>query len=232
MGLDLTTEEEKRIRQKVLKTHDLLQQKYGKLARKCRPNPLDELVHTIVSQNTTETSSEDTFYQLKKKFSDWENLMSASLEDISKAIKGGGLNQTKALRIKRILKRIHRDRGDLSLDFLKDLECREAFKYLVSFKGVGSLTASCVLLFSLNKPVMPVNPHIERVSKRLGWTGSRSQDDEIRALLGKVIPSYILQSLYAQIMKHARMTCKMVKPSCDSCVIRLHCDYFSKMRDK
>lgn len=230
MSIEITNEEEKRIRVKVLKIHDLLQEKYGKQVRNSKANPLDELILTVLSQNTTQAHSQTAFDKLKKKFRNWEALMNIPAEEISRAIQAGGLNRTKALRLKRILKRIYKDRGSLSLDFLKEMEAREALKYLVSIKGVGSRTASSVLLFSLNKSVMPINTHVERVSKRLGWIWNHASLEDAQEIFHRVAPRYLIMGLFSQLVKHGRVICKVKKPNCQCCVVRHDCDYYRQKK--
>jgi endonuclease-3 len=232
MSVELTSDEEKKIRVKVLKTHDLLQEKYGKQVRNSKSNPLDELILTVLSQNTTQTHSHTAFDQLKKKFKAWEALMAAPAEQISRAIQTGGLNRTKALRLKRILRRIYKDQGSLSLDFLKVMEAGEALKYLISVKGVGARTASSVLLFSLNKSVMPINTHVERVSKRLGWIWNHASLEETQEIFHRVTPRYLVISLYSQLVKHGRVICKVKRPNCQCCVVRHDCDYYRQKKGR
>lgn len=228
MSVELTHEDEKKIRARILRVHELLQTKYGKQVRECKASPFDELILTILSQNTTETRSRASFDLLKKRFKSWENLMMAPLENISKVMGPGGLKNKKALRLKRILRRIYRDKGSLTLDFLKEMEPKEAMKYLLSLKGIGARTASSVLLFSLHKPVMPVNTHIERVSKRLGWVWDHVDITETQEIFNRVTPRYLVMSLFSLVVKHGRVTCKVKKPNCTACMIKQDCDYYKK----
>ncbi|MBI1882645.1 MAG: endonuclease III [Chlamydiae bacterium] len=228
MNLELTPEDQKRIRMNVMKVHDLLQEKHGRLVRDGKKGPLDELVFTILAQNTTPLHSQEAFERLKKKFRNWEGLMAAPVGEISSAIQKGGLNHTKALRIRRILGRIYRDRKELSLDFLREMEEAQALKYLLSLKGIGVKTASHVLLYSLNRPVMPIDTHVERVSKRLGWVWNHAPLEAVQEVIHCVAPRYLVLSLHSQLMKHGRVTCKVKNPRCPRCVIRACCDFYKK----
>jgi endonuclease-3 len=112
------------------------------------------------------------------------------------------------------------------------METREALKYLVSVKGVGARTASSVLLFSLNKSVMPINTHVERVSKRLGWIWHQASLEEAQEIFHRVAPRYLIVSLFSQLVKHGRVICKVKKPNCQCCVVRHDCDYYRQKKVK
>ncbi len=228
MTLELANEDIKTLRMKMLKVHDLLHEKYGKQSHDGKISPLDELILNILSLNTTETHAHQAFDQLKKKFKGWERMMIAPTEDIAVIIQKGGLHRTKALRIKRILRKIYKDQGALSLDFLKKLDAKEAMKYLLSLKGIGSQTASCVLLYGLNQPVMPVNVHVERVAKRLGWIWHQANLTQTQEVFDQATPRYLVRPLYDSLMKHGKVSCKQKKPCCSNCGIRVCCDYYER----
>ncbi len=126
-------------------------------------DPVDGLVGTILSQNTTDLNSQAAFASLKQRFPTWEQARRARTSTIAKAIERGGLANIKAERIKIILNQIHAARGELSLDFLDDLSMTEAAAYLQSFHGVGPKTAACVLIFNCGRPLFPVDTHVFRV---------------------------------------------------------------------
>ncbi len=145
----------------------LLLKEYGSITWRSRTDPLSELIMTILSQNTSDHNSRRAFKSLLTRFGSWEAVAEGSVEDIAEAIKLGGLAQVKAPRIKRILEQIRAQRGSLDLKFLKKMPVAEAKEWLQGLPGVGPKTAACVLLFSLGKPVLPVDTHIHRV--RRGW---------------------------------------------------------------
>lgn len=228
MNLEMGAEEIKQTRIKMLKVHDLLHDQYGDQCHNGKTSPLDELLLNILSLNTTEAHSHLAFDQLKKRFKGWERVMIAPTEEIAGIIQKGGLHRTKALRMKRILRKIFKDQGCLSLDFLKKANAKEAMKYLLSLKGIGSQTASCVLLYALDHPIMPVNMHVERVAKRLGWVWSGAKFDTIQEVFETVAPRYLIRSLYNKLMKHSRVACKEKNPRCSTCIVRGCCDYYQR----
>jgi endonuclease-3 len=148
---------------------DALEPLYGRPENTPSRDPLSELVLTILSQNTSDRNSGKAFVQLLSTFKNWGTIAAAPEAEVVEAIRGGGLAQQKAPRIKSALRGVaERTGGDFHLDFLEEMELEEARDWLRSLPGVGPKTAACVLLFALGLPAMPVDTHVERVSKRLG----------------------------------------------------------------
>ena len=110
----------------ITKIHAALERQYGpKRARKARGNPLDELILTILSQNTSDINSHRAFQVLRQVMSTWEEVHRASVRKVAEAIDSGGLANLKATRIKAVLDRIYRDQGHFDLSFLRDLSVEE-----------------------------------------------------------------------------------------------------------
>jgi len=117
-----------------------LEKAYGPVHPPARLPVVDELVATILSQNTSDANSGAAFDQLRRRFGNWDSVRRAPAARIATAIRHAGLANQKAPRIKAILQQIHQQRGRLSLDFLCDLPTGEALDYLRSFQGVGPKT--------------------------------------------------------------------------------------------
>ena len=207
----------------VNKVVKLLEQEYG--PRRWHPNrdATDVLMETILSQNTSDTNSGRAFASLKARFDSWDAVASAPTERIAEAIKCGGLNQIKAVRIKQVLEQIKREQGHITLDSLNSKTMTEAEGYLMRLPGVGHKTASCVLLFSLGKPSLPVDTHVFRVAKRLGLIDSKVTIDKAPGLLRKQIrPSKVYQ-FHVHMIEHGRRVCHARQPSCCRCVLKIIC---------
>ncbi len=178
---------------------------------------LDELVATILSQNTSDTNSGAAFDALRRRFPDWEAVRRARPARIAKAIRKAGLSNQKAPRIKAILQHLHRERGELSLEFLHDLPTPEAADYLGRFPGVGPKTVACVLLFACRKPVLPVDTHVHRVSLRLGLIAPRTTAEKAHEELSRLVPPRQVLEFHIQLIRHGRKTCAARKPQCEEC---------------
>ncbi len=181
--------------------------------------PLDELIATILSQNTSNANSDAAFAQLKRRFPTWERVRAAKTRSVAAAIRVAGLSRLKAPRIKAILVELQRQRGGLSLDFLRDVPDDEALAYLRRLKGVGPKTAACVLLFACDKPILPVNTQVHRVSKRLGLIGPRTSAERAHELLARTVPKELVLDFHVLLIRHGKTICLPRKPRCTECVL-------------
>lgn len=178
---------------------------------------LDELVATILSQNTSDSNSGAAFDELRRRFADWDAVRRAPPARIAKAIRRAGLSNQKAPRIKAILEHLHRERGALSLEFLHAMPTPKAVAYLGRFPGVGPKTVACVLLFACRKPVLPVDTHVHRVSRRLGLIGPRTTAEMAHQELARLVPPRQVLEFHIELIRHGRRTCAARKPKCEEC---------------
>jgi endonuclease-3 len=210
---------------KVKKVSAGLQKKFGRKRWRIHNDPLSELIATILSQNTTDHNSHRSYASLKSRFRNWDQVRRAKVDKIADAIRSGGLADIKAQRIKDVLNRIYREKRRLDLSFLKRWKTERIKLYLKGFKGVGDKTIACVLLFSLKRPVMPVDTHVLRVSKRLGLVPQKSDASRAEAVLENLVPKNLFYQFHLNLIQHGREVCKARNPQCDVCVLLEDCDY-------
>ena len=203
----------------------LLAKEYGRLKWRSHRDPIAELILTILSQNTSDHNSRRAFDSLIKRFGSWEAVARGNVKDIAEAIKLGGLARVKAPRIKQILEQIKAERGSLDLAFLSEMPVAEAKAWLQSLLGVGPKTAACVLLFSLGKPVLPVDTHVHRVAKRLGLIDSRVSAEKAHEILGDMVPAKNVYQFHIHMIEHGRRVCKAQRPLCHRCVLLKGCPF-------
>jgi endonuclease-3 len=187
--------------------------------------PVDELVSTILSQNTNDTNRDRAFEALRRRFPNWEAVRDADPVDVVAAIRPAGLANQKGPRIQQVLKEISQERGALDLNFLKDMPLEDARAWLQKFKGVGPKTAAIVLLFSLGRPAFPVDTHIYRVTGRIGLRPEKMTVEDAHPYLEKL---FLPQSYYAahlNIIRLGREICLARKPACQLCPLRDFCNY-------
>jgi len=201
----------------------LLEQEYGSRKWHADRDPIDVLIGTVLSQNTSDANSGRAFASLKASFDSWEAIAAAPAEHIARVIQSGGLHQIKAARIKQVLEQIEREQGHISLDSLKSKTMAEAEDYLMRLPGVGRKTAKCVLLFSLKKPSLPVDTHIFRVAKRLGLIDSKVSIEKAHSLLQEQIPPSKAYQFHIHMIEHGRRICRARQPRCERCVLRGIC---------
>ncbi len=198
-------------------------------------NPLpavDELVCTILSQNTNDRNRDIAFNALKKRFATWEEVIRADEEDIIDAIRIAGLANQKGPRIKAVLTRIKQERGDLDLSFLSDLPVEEAREWLLRFNGVGRKTAAIVLQFSLNKPAFPVDTHIYRVTGRLGVRPEALSVEQTHILMEKLIDPSEYYAGHLNLIRLGRELCRARKPECLRCPLNDLCRFFHEVASR
>lgn len=201
---------------------ELLAQRYGEKQR--RPQePLDTLIRTILSQNTTDAISIPAFRALRERFPDWRQALAAGPEAIAEVIAPAGLAPTKSQRIYELLSRLAEERGELSLAHVCELEPDEAWEYLSSFKGVGPKTAAIVLLFDCGMPFFPVDTHVLRVSTRLGWLPAPCTPEKAHDILRDLIPPDLYFQLHLNLVQHGRECCHPSRPDCHHCPITRFC---------
>jgi len=198
---------------------ELLEQEYGPGKWQPDRDPIDVLIGTILSQNTSDANSGRAFASLKDSFDSWEAVASAPAEHIAQVIKSGGLSQIKAVRIKQVLEQIEKEQGRINLDSLKSMNMAEAEDYLMRLPGVGHKTARCVLLFSLGKPSLPVDTHVFRVAKRLGLIDSRVSIEKAHSSLQEQIPLSKVYEFHIHMIEHGRRICRARQPRCNRCIL-------------
>ncbi|MFA5146274.1 MAG: endonuclease III [Candidatus Omnitrophota bacterium] len=219
--------------QKIRKIIALLHRAYGRPRPWRRTDPVDELVRTVLSQNTNDRNSLAAFAILKRAFRSWKGVLDVDTRRLARLIRHAGLANIKAARIKGILEEIRRREGEITLSSLKSSDIRHSLEYLTSLKGVGPKTASCVLLFSFGKPVMPVDTHIFRVAKRLGLIEADSDIAEAHRILTGAVPKSLIYEFHLGIIEHGRRTCRARDPRCGECLLYRVCrfdkkEFFSK----
>lgn len=181
--------------------------------------PLDELIGTVLSQHTSDTNTERAFARLKQRFPSWEEALDAPVDEVADAIRPGGLADQKAPRIQRILAEVEAREGVLDLGRLVDLPDAEVADYLTSLPGVGPKTAACVLVFSLGRSAFPVDTHVHRVVRRLGWMPENATAGQVHRLLESRIPADIRYDLHVALVTHGRQVCRAQRPRCAACVL-------------
>jgi endonuclease-3 len=189
-------------------------------------DPVQVLVGCILSQSTTDAQSDAAYTALVKRYPTWADLRAARTADIARAIKASGLANEKARYIKNALEFIARERGEISLDFLRALPAPAARRWLMQIHGVGPKTASIVLLFALKMSVFPVDTHVHRVSRRLGWITPTTSADRAHALLEALAPPAIYYPLHVTLIRHGRELCRTQNPRCELCPLTDLCAYY------
>lgn len=213
-------------RRKILPIAKLLRKRFGHRRFAKGPDPVGELIRTILSQNTSDRNSNRAYDNLREHFRNWEGLRRARLSAIKREIKIAGLANIKAPRIRNALDEIERRCGSLNLNFLSGLDTKAGYKFLRSIKGIGPKTAACALLFSFGKAIMPVDTHIFRVTKRLGILGEKATREEAQEYFSAAVPKNLIYEFHLNIISHGREICVARNPKCPICNLKGLCKYY------
>lgn len=197
---------------------------YG-LPRRRLSHPLDELVRTVLSQNTSDTNSGRAFRSLKAAFPTWEAAARARSQSLERAIRVGGLARTKSRRILSLLAALREREGRYDLDALRRLAPDAAEARLRGLPGVGPKTRACVLLFACGHPAFPVDTHVHRIVRRLGLVPERASAEVAHAILAPAVPPDRALDLHLNLIRLGRQVCRPRAPRCTRCPLRPGCPY-------
>lgn len=212
-----------------------LEAQFGRQTRYSTKPPMEQLIATILSQRTNYANERKAYERMWQRFGSWEGIMNAPLDELTEAISSSNYPEIKSPRIKEVLRRIQSACGDFNLDFLADWPVEKAQEWLMQFEGVGHKTATFLLLFSLRKPVLPVDTHVHRVSQRVGIIGPKVSQAKAHTVLLEMLPREAdeLLNYHKLLFKHGQQVCTWSHPRCGNCVLRDVCDYYqSKVAGK
>lgn len=217
-------------KEKALKVHEKLIEAFGEPTWRNPLPPVDELVSTILSQNTNDVNRDRAFDSLREKFPTWEEVREADTDEVIEAVRVAGLANQKGPRIQNVLREITEERGSLDLSFLENMPVEEARDWLTKFKGVGPKTAAIVLCFSLNRPAFPVDTHVYRVTGRIGLRPEKISVEKAHPYLEDVFPPETYYAAHLNIIRLGREVCVARKPKCPECPVYDLCDYEDKTK--
>ena len=236
---------------------DGLRSLYGVPEWKRVLDPTSELVLTILTQNSADINAEKAFDVLRRAYPsdesfveheqladyrpgwggagwsqlpspDWMRVEIAPIDELTDIIRPAGLANQKAPRIQAALARIRDARGDHSLEFLGEMEPLEARDWLTSIDGIGVKTASVVLMMSFGMPLMPVDRHVDRVSKRIGLIPPKVSAEEAHDRYLALLEPEQCYPLHVGLITHGRKTCHARVPECDACSLALRCRHVDR----
>lgn len=198
---------------------ELLEERQGEKVREGSPEPVDVLILTLLSQNTNDALRDRAFTQLRRRFPRWSDVLTAPTAKIEETIRIAGLSRQKAARMKEILGWIQAEFGEISLKPLENLETDAALELLRSRKGVGIKTAAVVMMIAWGRDLCPVDTHVHRISRRLGWVPQTASAEKTFELLKPHVPAGKGYSLHMNLLQFGRTICLARKPLCGGCFL-------------
>jgi endonuclease-3 len=212
---------------KALEITERLTELYGEVPFSSK-DPMSMLVDILLSHRTRDEQTATAYANLLKRFGSWEAVRDAPTQEVQDSIANVNFPEVKAPRLQTIMRQITEERGNLDLNFLCELPVEEAAAWLNRFEGVGPKTTACVLLFSCELPLLPVDVHVLRTSIRLGLIGRKVTADAAHNLLQALLPNNarIIYNFHKGLLRHGQRICVYERPRCGQCAIRDICDYY------
>jgi endonuclease-3 len=206
---------------------EILRQVYGDLQWSAQQSAMDELISCILSQSTTDLNRDRGFAGLKNRFPTWQDVVDAPTSEVVDAIRVAGLANQKAPRIQDALNYIYQERGEYNIDFLKDIPLDEAKAWLTQMRGIGPKTAAIVLCFAFGLPAFPVDTHVHRVGRRIGFAPEKMAADAMHDVMEAIVPDDQHYAFHIYLIQHGRDTCTARRAYCERCPLTAYCDYYA-----
>lgn len=187
-------------------------------------NPLDDLIYIVLSTRTRDSSFANTFRAVKKAFPSWNGLFPKHRRKLERILIPGGLGRLKTSQVIAIIVELRRRFGVATLAPLRKMNSKDAEAFLISLPGVGPKIAKCVLMYTLNRRVLPVDVHVHRVAARLGFRTKRRPDTS-QELIESAVPPELRYSFHVNAIALGRAVCISRKPRCEICPISKWCRY-------
>jgi endonuclease III len=190
-----------------------------------KEDPLEEAIYIILSFQTNLERFKQVWGQLRVAFPSWDSMVQAPLGRISRVLRVGGLQEQRARRIKNLLKAVKRETGSYSLDVLRQMDDEEAERFLTRLPGLSWKASRCVLLYSLDRDVFPIDGNTFRVLKRVGVLDPKSvyRRRSLHDGLQDAVDPSRRKSFHINLVVHGHRTCLPRHPRCSICVARKMC---------
>jgi endonuclease III len=210
-------------KRKLRAIRDRLREAYGRPEMRPHHSPVDELILTVLSQNTNDRNRDVAYARLRERFASWDGVRDADEDEVEEAIRPGGISRVKARRIQQILREI----GDDDLSRLADEPLDQARNELLELPGVGRKTAAIVLLFAFGRPDVPVDTHVYRVGTRLGLFRPKASFEEAHDEMLRLVGDDAEEAyeVHVGLIRHGRRTCHARNPRCEECPLLRMCPY-------
>jgi endonuclease-3 len=215
---------------RIRKIYDSLIQEYGEQDQIDDKNGLRQLLITILSQNVADENTSRAAENLFTEYSDFRAIRESDTSELADVINPAGLPQTKAERIQRTLKAVKEESGEYSVEFLREWSDEEAQDWLEDIKGIGPKTASILMNFHFEADVMPVDTHVERISKRFRLVPFSASNQKAHDILNETLPHDLKQQLHMLLIEHGKNVCTARNPSCEETELKEFCSYYQRVK--
>jgi endonuclease-3 len=205
----------------------VLQQTYGAPLRALdnKRNPLNETVYILLSLQTDVPRLRTTWRGLRRRFPTWGRARKATLGELADAIRAGGLHNQKARTLKRLLNAVMKRFGSLTLNSLRSVSTETAERELTSLPGLSWKAARCVLLYSFDRDVLPIDSNTFRIMKRAGVVppDTAYRRKQVHDAIQEAVPPRRRRDFHVNLVLHGRKVCTPLRPRCESCPLFCMC---------
>ncbi len=186
-------------------------------------NPTDELFYILLSKKTPAKRYRRVFVEMRRSYKPWELLLDANRREIEQLLKPLGFSKVRAGQILKIARQLDAEFGRVSLLPLRGRTKEETKSYLKSLPGVGEKSARCVMMFSMNFDISPMDTHTTRVLRRLGLLPHDCVPAASHVLMDKRLPRGMSRRLHVNLISHGRAICRTQRPRCTTCCFLKRC---------
>lgn len=201
-----------------------LEARYGHPRHGNPEDPLDDLVYVLLSNRTPPGRAQRVYLSFRERFPEWEDVLEVDRDEVVKVLRSAGFANRRTDHIRSILQQIQSDFGDFTADALWTKENDDLLAYLTSFQGVSDKVARCVMMYALDRDVLPVDVHVHQIAYRLGWT-NRERPEQSHDELGTLLPKHRYFAFHVDCVAHGRARCTASNPNCNGCPIWRYCQY-------
>jgi endonuclease-3 len=209
--------------QKVAEITLLLEKHFGEPVRAQGGDFLQDLIWTLLSQNTNDRNAETAYQRLRRRFPDWSTMADARVSSIETAVRPAGLGLQKATHIKSILKWVRNTFGGFDLNVLCSQPPEQVRDMFLALKGIGVKTISVTLMACCGHNVFPVDTHVHRICKRLHLVPPTASAEKTHWLMQPLVPDGKAYSLHINMLRLGRTICSARKPNCSLCPLNKQC---------
>ena len=194
--------------------------------------PNDSIYHcilkTILSQNTSDLNRDRAYESLLDTFGDLGDIIKSDVSDVERSIKIGGLAKQKARTIKLFCEWCADRFGSDNMTEIVGWSDEKIISELTQIKGIGLKTVCIVMCFVLERDILPIDVHVNRILSRIGVVDSQRSPDKMFYSVSPMVPVGKHYYMHMNLIDFGRSTCSARSPKCSRCEIRVHCDYNNK----
>lgn len=214
------------MRERVAEVARRFEEEKGKLNFPGMRDPMAGLIRTLLTHNTTDPNAFEAYDRMVARYPSWKEVHHAPVKDLANTIRIAGLNNQKAARIQQLLGYVYDTYGEYTADALKGMNFDQALEAFGHLPGVKHKTLAVVLAFDLGVDVFPVDTHVHRLCRRLGFVPDSFDPVKTFTAMRPLVPKGKSYQFHLHLITHGREVCHARGPECEACLARDLCLYY------